>query len=155
MTKNRTGNNFRRRIPILLALMLSVNLFAVPSAFAAPLADVMNNQITLNFPDGAPFSATISSDAEIQSVVLEYGNEQQTCGEVIAKAFPRFAPAKTVDVEWTWDMRQSGSQPPGAQLWWRWRVTDANGKDTVSETQTATWLDDAERTPRPWVVPQE
>jgi len=39
-------------------------------------------------------------------------------------------------------MRQSGSLPPGATIWWRWRVTDANGQETVSETKTATWLDD-------------
>jgi hypothetical protein len=39
-------------------------------------------------------------------------------------------------------MRQSGSLPPGAQLWWRWRLTDANGAETVTETKTTTWLDD-------------
>jgi hypothetical protein len=32
-------------------------------------------------------------------------------------------------------MRQSGSLPPGAQLWWRWRVTDANGNETVTATR--------------------
>ena len=31
----------------------------------------------------------------ITSVTLEYGNVQQTCGEVIAKAFPDFTSAKT------------------------------------------------------------
>jgi hypothetical protein len=61
---------------------------------------------------------------------------------VIAKAFPQFSPGKTVQAEWTWEMRQSGSLPPGAQLWWRWRITDVNGQETVTETQTATWLDD-------------
>ena len=35
-------------------------------------------------------------------------------GEVIAKAFPQFTPGKTVEAEWTWEMRQSGSLPPGA-----------------------------------------
>jgi hypothetical protein len=39
-------------------------------------------------------------------------------------------------------MRQSGSLPPGAELWWRWHITNANGKETVTETNTATWLDD-------------
>ena len=145
MSKTRIGSKLMQRISILLALILSLNLLAVPSAFAAPLADVTNDQIRINFPESATFSATLTSDSEIRSVVLEYGNEQQTCGEVIAKAFPQFTPSRTVDVEWTWDMRQSGSQPPGAQLWWRWRITDANGNETVSETKTATWLDDVHR----------
>lgn len=126
----------------ILTFLLNFSLLTVTTAFAYPGATVTDNKITLNFPESATFQATISSDSEIQSIVLEYGNEQQTCGEVIAKAFPQFTPGKTVNAEWIWEMRQSGSLPPGATLWWRWRVTDANGKETVSETKTATWLDD-------------
>ena len=126
----------------ILAFILSLSLLTISTASAPPQADVTNNKVILSFPETASFHATISSEAEIQTVVLEYGNEQQTCGEVIAKAFPQFAPGKTVAAEWTWDMRQSGSLPPGATLWWRWHVTDANGNETVSETKTAIWLDD-------------
>ena len=125
----------------ILALILSLSLLTVSTAFAPLQVEVTNNEAVLNFPETVTFRATISSDTEIQSVVLEYGNEQQTCGEVIAKAFPQFTPGKTVTAEWTWEMRQSGSLPPGANLWWRWRVTDANGQETVSETKTAIWLD--------------
>jgi hypothetical protein len=155
MVKNRIENRFRGAIPLLLTFILSallsglaeaLGLVAVPPALAAPGTEATENQIRISFPESATFSATLSSDSEIQSVVLEYGSEQQTCGEVIAKAFPQFSPSNTVNVEWTWDMRQSGSQPPGGQLWWRWRYTDANGNETVSETQTATWLDDI----HPW-----
>jgi hypothetical protein len=129
-------------MPKFIALILSVSLLAGTSAFTPLTLQVTNSEILLNFPESAAFRATLTSDAEITSVVLEYGNEQQTCGEVIAKAFPPFATGKTVDVEWTWEMRQSGSLPPGAQLWWRWRITDANGQETLTETQTATWLDE-------------
>jgi hypothetical protein len=115
---------------------------ALSTVRAATLADVTQNKVDINFPETATFSAAITSDAEITSVVLEYGNEQQTCGDVIAKAFPQFTPGKSVQAEWTWEMRQSGALPPGAQLWWRWHITDANGNETVSETKTATWLDD-------------
>ncbi|HUE98832.1 MAG TPA: peptidase MA family metallohydrolase [Anaerolineales bacterium] len=127
---------------LILTLILSLNLLTVTSAFASPALNVTNNEIILNFPESATFRATITSDVDITSVVLEYGNEQQTCGEVVANAFPQFTPGKNVDAEWTWEMRQSGSLPPGAQLWWRWRVTDANDMETVTETKTATWLDD-------------
>ena len=136
---------------IIIALILSVllsgraealSLLTVTKAQAFPLANITNNEIILEFPETATFRATFTEDVNITSVVLEYGNEQQTCGKVIAKAFPQFTPGKTVNAEWTWEMRQSGSLPPGAELWWRWRVMDANGKETVSETKTATWLDD-------------
>jgi len=130
-----------RRIQILLALVLSLNLFAVPSALAAPQADVTNDQPVIQFPNTITFRAKITGDANITSVVLEYGSEQLTCGDVVAKAFPEFTPGKSVDVQWTWDMRQSGSLPPGATIWWQWRYTDENGKETVSDQQTAAWLD--------------
>jgi hypothetical protein len=127
---------------VITAFFLSLSLLAVSIAHAAPQVGVTNDQVTFNFPETATFSATITADAEIVSVILEYGNKQQTCGEVIAKAFPEFTPGKTVNAQWTWEMRQSGSLPPGAQLWWRWRITDASGNETVSEVKTATWLDD-------------
>jgi hypothetical protein len=130
------------RASVVLALTLSVSLLTVTPAFASPALSGTTNEIILNFPESAIFRASFTSNVDISSVVLEYGNEQQTCGEVVAKAFPQFTPGKTVDAEWTWEMRQSGSLPPGAQLWWRWRVTDSNGQETVTETQTTTWLDD-------------
>jgi len=130
----------RTRITIFFLLF---GLIAAPvqSALAAQHADVTNNKVTFSFPETATFSARLAADAAIASVVLEYGNEQQTCGEVIAKSFPQFTSAKNTNVEWTWDMRQSGSLPPGASLWWRWRYTDDTGREYLSETQTATWLD--------------
>ena len=126
----------------ILTLILNLSLLTVSTAFVQLPATVTNNKAVLSFPESVLFSATIASDSEIRSIVLEYGNEQQTCGEVIAKAFPQFSPGKTVEAKWTWEMRQSGSLPPGASLWWRWRITDANGSETLSETKTITWMDD-------------
>ena len=126
----------------ILTPILNLSLLTVSTAFVQLPATVTNNKAVLNFPESVSFSATLTSDSEIRAIVLEYGNEQQTCGEVIAKAFPQFSPGKTVEAEWIWEMRQSGSLPPGASLWWRWRVTDAHGNETLSETKTITWLDD-------------
>jgi hypothetical protein len=127
----------------LTTYLLLFGLLIMPSqsAFATPHAEVTDNKVTFSFPNTATFSATLSADAIITSVTLEYGNVQQTCGDVIAKAYPDFISAKTTPVEWTWDMRQSGSLPPGAQIWWRWLYTDETGAEYSSETETATWLD--------------
>ena len=112
---------------------------------ALPRAGVTDNKALINFPESATFSATISSPARIASVVLEYGSRQLTCGDVVAKAFPPFDPAVSVHVEWTWDMRQSGSLPPGAQLWWRWRYTDEAGNEFLSNEHETIWIDDVHR----------
>lgn len=123
-------------------LILSLLFLACPAGAGAMAAlEARSDQAVLNFPNTITFRAQLSADAGIQSVVLEYGTTQLTCGEVVAKAFPQFTPGKSVNVEWTWDMRQSGSIPPGANIWWRWRVMDSNGQESVTETQNVTWLD--------------
>lgn len=126
---------------ILLSTLLLI-LFAPTGAQAAPQADIRADTATLDFPNTVTFSATLNSSVEIVSITLEYGNEQLNCGEVIAKAFPDFQPGNSADVSWTWDMRQSGSLPPGTTIWWRWRYVDSSGKEFVSDTNTVIWLDD-------------
>ncbi len=130
-----------RRIQILFTFILSLNLLVVSPVLAAPQAEVTGDQPVVDFPNTVTFSATITGNTDITSVILEYGANQLTCGDVIAKAFPQFTPGKSVNVQWMWDMRQSGSLPPGATIWWRWRYTDESGKETVSEQKTITWLD--------------
>jgi len=130
-----------RKFLILFTLILTLNLFPAQPAFASSQADTANDRATISFPNTITFSAKISSNTNITSVILEYGTNQLTCGEVVAKAFPQFTPGKTITAEWTWDMRQSGSLPPGATIWWRWRYTDESGKETVSDQKTVTWLD--------------
>jgi Peptidase MA superfamily len=138
--------DFMRLRTSLLALTFGLLLFAPtfsrPKAVsAAPEADVIGNQPTLNFPDSITFHATLESSTPVTSVVLEYGTDQLTCGTVVAKAFPQFSSGTTVNANWTWEMKQSGSLPPGATLWWRWRYSDENGKVVISEKKTLNWLD--------------
>ncbi|GAB4542712.1 MAG: hypothetical protein Fur002_13440 [Anaerolineales bacterium] len=128
---------------LLTALLLFAVLLSPPahSALALRGADVTNNEVAFDFPNTATFSAALSANAEIVSVTLEYGDKQLTCGSVTAKAYPQFNSGKSANVEWTWDMRQSGSLPPGAQIWWRWRYVDSSGQEYLSEEKTAIWLD--------------
>lgn len=131
---------------ILAVLFIIFMTIPFQAAAAAPsLAEVTEDQAVIHFPQSLTFQAKIASSAQIVSVTLEYGSEQLTCGTVIAKAFPPFQPAAQVSVEWIWDMRQSGSLPPGETIWWRWRIVDANGQETLTEQKTVTWLDSVHR----------
>jgi hypothetical protein len=130
----------QKRIITFLTLFVIV-LVPLRTAFASSIADVANDKATLSFPNTITFHVDITSAAKITSVVLEYGDQQDTCGTVIAKAYPQFTSGTSISVDWTWDMRQSGSMPPGAQIWWHWRYTDETGKETVTNQQTITWLD--------------
>jgi hypothetical protein len=101
---------------------------------------VARNEATLDFPNSVTFHGRFQSDSGITDVTLEYGTTTLTCGTVVAKAKPDFAPGEDVRVEWTWDMRQSGSLPPGATIWWQWAVEDASGV-TRTPRESITWLD--------------
>ena len=140
---------------LLLSLVLIFNLVGLPFAGQGDNSQeeiqFENNQAVLNFPDKATFQVKITSPSEIDRVVLEYYTEMVTNGNVIAKGFPDFEPANSLEVKWTWEMLQSGSLPPGAKIHWRWRVTTKSGTEAVSPEQTVTWLDSI----HPWETATE
>jgi hypothetical protein len=129
-------------------LYIVVLLLIIPSSMTIPVRaqgdiQTLSDHATLTFPESVIFQAEFQGGVNITSVVLEYGVDQLTCGTVVAKAFPQFTPAADVQVEWTWDMRQllPNSFPPGASIWWRWQVQDANGSQFTSPRKAITWLD--------------
>jgi Peptidase MA superfamily len=125
------------------ALLLAIALLLVPirPGYAAQPPQITDRGAQLAFPNTITFAADLRAESELSEIVLEYGVEQRTCGEVLALAYPIYTPDTRAQVSWTWDMRQSGSLPPGATIWYRWRATDASGQQTTTETQRVTWLD--------------
>jgi hypothetical protein len=111
------------------------------SAAPSRTVTVAQNEATLDFPNSVTFRGRFQSDSQITDVTLEYGTTTLSCGTVVAKAKPDFTPGDDVRVEWTWDMRQSGSLPPGATIWWQWAVEDLSGVTRTSR-ESVTWLDD-------------
>jgi len=135
-----------RLFPMLILLMLALGFSGAGRVSAVRLKDATGDQPVLDFPNTITFHAVIDGPDKITSVVLEYGDQEETCGQVIARAYPKFTPGKSVTVDWTWDMRQSGSLPPGARVWWQWRTTDESGTGIVSSRKTVLWLDGS----HPW-----
>ena len=126
---------------LLLLLTLALLMVTLPAAAQGTIT-VSNDEPLLEFPDRLTFRAKFQNDRPIEKVELEYGVDQWTCGTVIAKAFPEITPGKDVSTEWTWEKKQSGSQPPGSQIWWRWHIFDDQGKEIVTNRKETVWLDD-------------
>jgi len=132
----------QRRAMTGILLLLGLLIFAQPSSGLAQAAiTATHDQAAIQFPDSITFSVDLQSESDIQQVDLEYRVEQVTCGQVVAIAFPQFSPGKAVSAAWTWEMKQSGSLPPGAKIYWLWRVTDAAGNTLTTQEQSITWLD--------------
>jgi len=137
----------RQRLPVLLLLVFLLGGLVVPVHAQASI-QVVSDKATITFPETIQFSAEFKAGSEIKSVILQYGVEQLTCGTVQAEAFPAVTPAADVNASWTWEMRQSGSLPPGSTVWWQWLVTDSSGVQFISPQKTILWLDDI----HPWQV---
>ena len=125
----------------ILLLILLAGLVRPAQAAAAIQIQVVSDAATITFPESLVFQAEFKGAANITNVVLEYGVNQLTCGSVKAKAFPQMTAGADVQVTWTWEMRQSGSLPPGTTVWWRWLVTDGGGGTFTSPQKTILWLD--------------
>jgi oligopeptide transport system substrate-binding protein len=106
---------------------------------------------TISFPNTIDFTTTISSNDEVAAVEFLYGTDERTCSDVQAMSLPQFTPGKLVTAKWQWDMRNSGSLPPGTQVWWQWKVVTKGGETVTSEKKTVTWLDSV----HPWKVAEK
>jgi hypothetical protein len=132
----------RRLAPLILLIPL-LTLAAAPH----PSITVAEAQAILHYPDSIDFTLRASSPETIVLAEVEYGLEIASCGTDINRASPEdFESATAVETLWTWDMRQTGSLPPGAQLWWRWHLVDSQGNEARTPTETITWLDEV----HPW-----
>jgi hypothetical protein len=132
----------RRLLPFVL-LLSTLALAAAPG----PSISVTEAQAVLHFPDAIDFTLRASGTGTIVTAEVEYGLETASCATDINRASPEeYEPAEEVDVQWTWDMRQTGSLPPGARLWWRWHLVDSQGNELRTPDETITWLDDV----HPW-----
>jgi len=104
------------------------------------------------FPDEIVFSLRAVGGHEVEVIELEYVVATNTYeSDVNHVVLENLESSNLVDTAWTWDMHHNDSLPPGARLWWRWRLVDAAGREVRTEKQWLTWLDDV----HPWQRIQE
>jgi hypothetical protein len=132
-----------QRLVPLIALIPLLALAATPPASIT----VAEAQAILHYPDSIDFTVKANSTEAIVLAEVEYGLDIASCATDINRASPEdFESTTAIEALWTWDMRQTGSLPPGAQLWWRWHLVDTSGNEVRTPTETITWLDDV----HPW-----
>jgi hypothetical protein len=104
---------------------------------------VTNNEAKVSFPLQLNFSLKAQSEAAITDIRLRYNIDQESFATVTAEAYVVFAPASTVDVQYSLDMRKTGGLPPGVKINYWWVIKDAAGGKV--ETKPASILFDDNR----------
>jgi len=88
---------------------------------------ILDSSAQAEFPSRLSFNLAAQSDVNITDIRLGYTVDRASFAQVTSEVYIEFAPATTVDVEWTWDMRKTGGLPPGAGVDYWWTVEDASG----------------------------
>ncbi|MFK7803129.1 MAG: peptidase MA family metallohydrolase [Anaerolineae bacterium] len=94
-----------------------------------------NEAVLIDFPDAITFEMDASGDASIEKATLIYGTNGRSCQNAGSKQPIEFDPGQNVSLEWEWELKRSGSLPPGAEIWWEWEIEDAEGNALTTERQ--------------------
>ena len=89
------------------------------------------------FPTTIDFQMSVDSEAEIGRAELLFAPRWEKTQNLIEA---EISPGQHVDVSLPLDMYQNFF-PAGLDLLYRWRVTDAEGHQTLSDEQTVLWVD--------------
>lgn len=130
----------RCRLPLAVVALVAAALGA-PLAAAAPDggADVViaAGEPVSSFPLGIAFPVEVSSDEPVTEVHLLY---RAALAETLNEAPVAIEPGSAVSAGYDLDLRD-GSLPPGVEIRYRWRVTEADGDIAESPERGITWLD--------------
>jgi hypothetical protein len=89
--------------------------------------NVLSYSAEIDFPTRLIFDISAQSDVNINDVRLHYQVNRTEHAQITSEIYIEFTPAKTVSLEWVWDMRKTGGLPPGSSLEYWWTVSDVGG----------------------------
>ena len=98
----------------------------------------------MQLPDSISFHLEGSGERPIETIDVEFGSEVvfSCSSSSYWSARTDFEAGQDIAVTWEWDMRRSGSIPPGTVVWWRWRVVDDMGQEFRTPRQEVVFNDD-------------
>lgn len=111
----------------LLAVFILLLATAAPTAVhGGDALTVLDSAARVNFPSGVNFSLDAASGAEITEVSLLLSTPSQRYGAYTRNVRPDFRPGTRITASYTWP-RYGTNLPPGSEISYRWRLSDASG----------------------------
>jgi len=121
---------------------LTTTVEVLKPALSGPAeVSITNNCAIADFPNTIAFTLEGSSTLPVANINLEYGTDKRTVVSEVSRVEPEYAPEVKIGTSWVWEMKKSGSLPPGARVWWRWRITDEAERIYVTPRQTIVFED--------------
>lgn len=124
-----------RALCALYALLATLLISAAPARVQASIT-LRVSEINVQLPDGIQFHVQASSDAKIERVTLLYGANGKSCLSSTVRHEMDIAEGRVVDARWSWNFYQSGSVPPGVEVWWQWEIRDESGATLLTPKKT-------------------
>jgi hypothetical protein len=84
---------------------------------------------------------TGASALPIKNITLEYGTSKRSIVDEVTRVKPEFGTGTSINTSYIWEMKKTGSIPPGTGIWYRWKFTDDNGRNYTTPRQTAVFED--------------
>jgi hypothetical protein len=103
--------------------------------------NISANHLSQDFPNKITFTLEGSCAGSVKNIYLEYGTEKHTVADEVNRVEPPHGNGIDIKAGYVWEMKKTGSIPPGATVWWRWRVIDASGGIFIAPRQTVVWED--------------
>jgi hypothetical protein len=128
---------------ILIAVLLTVVQQPVLARAQTPFpgVDIEKNEVIMNLPKGLVFHLHASASSKIKDAMLLYGVDSMSCQEQTTRQIVKFTADQQIEVQWEWKFDQSGTLPPGTNLWWQWEVTTETGEKLHTQVMTTTVID--------------
>ncbi len=102
---------------------------------------IASNHAVADFPDTIAFILDGSSTLPVTKITLEYGTDKRSLVSEVSRVEPEHALGVKIRTSWVWEMKKTGSLPPGARVWWQWRITDEADQTYVTPRETIIFED--------------
>ena len=138
-----SSTSLRLRAWLLICLLTLLPAMAAPAVSAGQASAeaevvVAAESATPAFPEGIDFSVTASSPDGIAEAELLW---RPALEETLTLGLPEVEPGQTVDLDHRVELR-AGALPPGLDVHYRWRFTEADGDVLETPERTVLWADD-------------
>ena len=117
----------KKFILLVLVVCLSLVLFRPCSVEARSGLAILDSSVEAEFPSSLNFNFSAESNVNITDIRLYYTVNRISYAQVTSEVYIEFVPSTKVETAWSWDMRKTGSLPPGSGVDYWWTVKDAGG----------------------------